>query len=325
MIGNTAHPPIIHSEVFMVQYYLLIPLSQTLLGLATFTEKLFAKKSGGYIPNNLLYSAGIAICSLFIYSVMAGFNLTPDSEILGYAAIYGMLYALSMTCIFTAYKHINMIVYSVFGKSSAIIVCIIGIAFLGDTPSATTIISVCLLFASILLPLLSAAKEKKGGKVIVSILLCLSTMLIGTGVSLTVKGFTSLASYTPERASAFYFYANIFTFIYLLFAVLITTRKPKDGVPSRFAKGIGLKATFLKVNPRLYILVPIVATVANIPTVLNTVAMRHLDFSVYTVISGALALLVLFCISKFIFKEKSTPLEIAGLIISSSAGIIACF
>ena len=73
---------------------------------------------------------------------MAGFNLTPDSEILGYAAIYGMLYALSMTCIFTAYKHINMIVYSVFGKSSAIIVCIIGIAFLGDTPSATTIISV---------------------------------------------------------------------------------------------------------------------------------------------------------------------------------------
>lgn len=309
----------------MLQYYLLIPLSQMLLGLASFTEKLFAKKSGGYVPNNLMYSAGIAISSLLIYSVMAGFNLKPDGEILGFAALYGLLYAASMTCIFVAYRRINMIVYSVFGKSGAIVVCVIGIAFLGDTPSATTIISVCLLFVSILLPLLSAAKAKGRGNVIVNILICVASMAINTGVTLTVKGFTSLDSYTPERASALYFYANIFTFIYLLCAVLVTTRKPKDGIPTRFTKGIGIKATFLKVNPKLYILVPIVATVANIPTVINTVAMRYLDLSVYTVLSGALALIILFCISKFIFKEKSTPLDIAGLIISGTAGIIACF
>ena len=150
-------------------------------------------------------------------------------------------------------------------------------------------------------------------------------MLIGTGVSLTIKSFSSLASYTPERASTMYFYANIFTFIFLFASVLITTKKPREGAKALIPRnGIGLKATFLKVNPYLYILVPIVATVANIPTVICTYCMKNMDLSVYVVLSNATALLILFVISKFIFKEKSTLGEIISLVISGVAGIISC-
>ena len=308
-------------------YYLLVPLSQAILGLASFTEKLFAKRSKGYLPNNLLYSAGIAICSLFIYSVLANFDLTPDGELLTYAAVYGVLYAASMTCIFTAYRRLNMIVYSVFGKSSSILVCVIGLLFLGDEPKFTVIFSVVLLFIAILLPLLEAGKKEGRGSVFGNILICIATMLIGTGVSLLLKSFTMLESYTAERASAMYFYANIFTFIYLLCAVLITSRKPReDGKPSIIPRrGIGLKATALMVDPKLYILVPIVATVANIPTVLCTVAMKNMPISVYTVLTNFFALLVLFVISRVIFKEKTSKIDITALIITGIAGLISCF
>ena len=307
-------------------YILLVILSQLLLGLASFTEKLFAKKSGGYLPNNLLYSAGIAISSLFVYSWMAGFDLKPDGEIIYHALIYGCLYASSMTCLFVAYRRLNMVIYSVFGKSSSILVCIIGITLLGDEPKITTFVSVGLLFISILLPLLEGRKKEGQKSSLFSLIICICAMLIGTGVSLTIKSFSSLESYTPQRASAMYFYANIVTFIFLAVAVLISTRKPKEGSRKSLLgiNGIGLRSTFLKVNPYLYILIPIVATVANIPTVINTVCIKNMDLSVYIVLSNAAALATLFFISKVIFKEKSTLIEIIALLISGAAGIISC-
>ena len=146
-----------------MEYYLLVVLSQVMLGLALFTEKLFSKRTAGYLPTNLIYSAGIAISSLFIYSVLAGFNLSPDWEIISHSLVYGMLYAASMTCLFISYKRLNMVVYSVFGKSASIAVCVIGIMFFGDTVKATTIIGIVLLFVSILLPLFES-NETSGKK-----------------------------------------------------------------------------------------------------------------------------------------------------------------
>ena len=310
-----------------MEFYFLVALSQCMLGLALFSEKLFSKKSSGYLPTNLIYSAGIAVSSLFVYSLMAGFNLTPDFEIISHAVIYGILYASSMTCLFIAYKRLNMVVYSVFGKSASIAVCIIGMVFWGDTVKFTTIAGIVLLFVSILLPLLAAGKTegKKGS--FANLLICIATMVIGTGASLVIKSFSSLESYTPARASAMYFYANIFTFIFLVGAVLVYTKQPDvDGSKTLLRRHAdGFADSFLRVNPKLYILVPIVATVANIPSVINTLCVNNMDLSVYTVLSRAIELLVLFVISRFIFKEKYSRVDITSLIISGVAGLIICF
>lgn len=310
-----------------MKFYLLLALSQLMLGLAHFTEKLFAKKSNDYMPTTLLYSAGIAISSLFIYSVMAAFDLSIDAPLIMHALGFGLLYAASMISIFVSLKRMNMVVYSVFSKSSSILICIIGILFYGDAVTFPGILSIVLLSISILLPLLETKKLEGSKKSIVNLIICIAIMLISTGVTLIIKNYTLVDGYTTERASALYFYANIFTFIFLAVTVLFMTRKPRsDGKRTLIPReGIGLKATFLKVRPALYILVPVVATVANIPTIIQAYCMENIDLSIYTVFMNAAASLVLFCISRFIFKEKSSVIDIISLVLSTLAGIVTVF
>ena len=84
---------------------------------------------------------------------------------------------------------------------------------------------------------------------------------------------------------------------------------------------IGAIASAKRVPSKLYILIPITATVANIPCVTGAYCLMNMDLSIYTIITKAAESLVFFCISRFIFKEKTTRLEILALILSTLAGM----
>ena len=128
-------------------------------------------------------------------------------------------------------------------------------------------------------------------------------MLIGLFIQLVVKGFTDLENVGTERASALYFYANIVTALILLAAFCISTSKKnvEDGVvPS------GIIKTVKTIPLRLYILIPITATIANIPCVTNAYCLMNMDLSIFTIVTKAAESLVFFSISRFIFIEKSS-------------------
>lgn len=48
----------------------------------------------------------------------------------------------------------------------------------------------------------------------------------------------------------------------------------------------------------------------------------NLNLSAYMVVLNAAESLVMFCISRFIFKEKSTKIDIFSLALSTLAGIV---
>ncbi len=300
-----------------MQFFLLVIVGQVMLGLAHFSEKLFSKKSGGFVATGLIYSAGISLSSLVLFAVMAKFNLTLDAPLFWHSFGYGVLASMSMASIFIALKRLNLVVYAVFSKSSSILTCIIGIIFYGDKLTFTSVLSVLLLTISIIMPLLENKKQKGAKSSFVNLLICIAIMFIGTGVSIVVKSFTNYGGGEFSRASALYFYANIIMSITLVGLVCVMTAKKRGG--------IGFKGTIQKVRLPYYILVPVTGIIANIPCVFNPYCMVNMDLTQYMILTKASESIVLFCISRFIFKEKSTKVDITSLILSTFAGIVTVF
>lgn len=300
-----------------MQYFLLVALGQVMLGLAHFTEKLFSKKSKGFLATGLIYSAGIALSSLILFAITAKFNLGLDAPLFYHSFGYGVLASMSMTSIFIALKRLNLVVYGVFSKSSSVLTCIIGIIFYNDKVTFTSVFSVVLLSVSIIMPLIENKKKKGSKSSFINLLICVVIMLINTGVGIVVKSFTDYGGEDFERASALYFYANIIMGITLTLSVFIMTSKKRGG--------IGLKGTIKKVRLPLYVLVPVTGIIANIPCIFNPYCMANMDLTQYMIFTKAGESIVLFSISKFIFKEESSKIEIASLILSTFAGIVTVF
>ena len=308
-----------------MEFYLLVVAGQIMLGLAHFSHKLFSRKSNSFLPMGTLYSALISLFSLPIFAILAGSSLALDGELAFYSIAYGVLASLSQVMIFIAFSKVNMVVYSVFGKSASILVCLAGIIFFGDEIKITTVISILLLTAGVALPLLETKKKEGGKSSLVSLIICVIMMLNGLFISMVMKGFADLETTDFGRSSALFFYANIITSLALFVTLFLIAGKSKAKNPSFPEYRIGVPEVAKKVPPLFYVLIPITATIANIPCVTNTLCMKNLDLTVYTILLNAAESLVLFIISRFIFKEKSTRVDITALILSTVAGIVTVF
>lgn len=298
-----------------------------MLGLAHFSHKLFSRESKSFLPTGALYSALISLFSLPIFFVLSGFDLSLDGNLAFYSIAYGVLAALSQVMIFVAMSRVNLVVYSVFGKSATILVCLCGFIFFGDKVTVSSVISVVLLALAIAIPLLQIKSTEGGKSSFASLMICIIMMVNGLLITLVVKGFSGLETTTTERSSALFFYANVITAI-ALFVVLYFITKKKDGaepIDSPDNYHIGIAETAKKVRAKYYILIPLTATIANIPCVTNVLCMQNMDLAIYTIVLTAAESLVYFLISRFIFKEKSTKLDITALILTTIAGIVTVF
>ena len=188
-----------------MNFYILLIVGQLFLGLAHFSHKTFSKHSNGFLPIGLLYSGLISLFSLPIFAVLSGFDLHLDLPLFLYSLAYGVLAAASQMLIFLALGRVNMIVYSVFSKSSAILVCSAGFLFFNDKVSLGSVASILLLSVAIIIPLFEIKKKEGNGSVIYNLFICISIMLIGLFIQLVVKGFTDPENVGTERASALYF------------------------------------------------------------------------------------------------------------------------
>ena len=309
-----------------MKYYLILIVGQIFLGLALFTHKIFSRKSDSFLPVGLIYSALISVFSLPIFAILSGFQLSLDKNLLFYSASYGALAAASQFLIFLALGKVNLVVYSVFSKSSTILVCLCGFIFFNDAVNFGSVTSIILLFAAILIPLFEI-KHKEGNKSsLYSLAICVAIMLVGLFIQLVVKGFTELADTSTERASALYFYANAVTALILLPAFYLLARKrnfksdSENGGNEDFH--IGIAETVRKVPAKFYILIPITATIANIPCVTNAYCMMNMDLTIFVVVTKAAESLVYFFISSVIFKERASRLDLVSLALSTLSGIV---
>ena len=242
-----------------MQYYLLLIVGQLMLGLAHFSHKLFVQKSNSFLPMGALYSALISLFSLPIFFVLSGFDISLDKSLAFYSIAYGVLAALAQVMIFVAISRVNLVVYSVFGKSATILICLCGFIFFGDKVTVPSVISVILISIAIVIPLLQIKNSEGGKSSFASLMICVIMMINGLLITLVLKGFSELETTTSERSSAFFFYANVITAIALFIALYIVTKKnsKKPQVNDSDNFNIGIMGTAKKVQWKYYILIPL--------------------------------------------------------------------
>ena len=123
-----------------------------------------------------LYSALISLFSLPIFFVLSGFDISLDKSLAFYSIAYGVLAALAQVMIFVAISRVNLVVYSVFGKSATILICLCGFIFFGDKVTVPSVISVILISIAIVIPLLQIKNSEGGKSSFASLMICVIMM-----------------------------------------------------------------------------------------------------------------------------------------------------
>lgn len=291
--------------------YLLLFISSVMSNASTiFAKKYVHSSSRTGLSGSLIYIFGSAVVSMLSFWLMAGGEVVLSKTILMFAVINGLIYNASNLINLFAYRNINLVLITVFGKSATVTGWLLGIAFFGEVPTLWNVASVLLLVISFLLPL--AELKKSPGKLKTTYLVGVLQLAISTLNTFVLKTFLSLPGIDTQATSSLLFVSCGFMTIPPVIIMLARFKKDSQKVSKELSL-MTLGAIFTIVIANI---------LGNPSSLLSTMAMKELSLINYTVIGSALSSLLVFISSKLIFREKVGKITVSALLLSTVAAII---
>lgn len=285
--------------------FIIVVIMSVLSGSGIAIQKLWQKSTLGIKHAYEIYSLLMSICALAVFCIMAGFRLSANLTTLVYSFAYGLAALLTTISAFCAMKKMSIILYSVFSRGSTLFIWLFGVAVFREKINIQSIISAVLFGVSILMPLLGNKDEKKTGAV--KYIIGIGVMLLGTAASIIVKLYSASPDKMPEAVLCFY--TNVFVFLFLAVKFILTPERREYIADVRRAG-------------RKILLVPLGTTFGNLATLLSMYAIGIMPLSQYSVLSASMSSGVTFLISKAVYREDSSPSEIAAFLLSTAAVLV---
>lgn len=291
--------------------YLLLVASSLMSTSSSFFSKKYAQLTGkGGISTNLIFIFGSAVISMISFWLMAGGNLVFNNSILIFSILSGLIYNAANLINLFAYRNINLVLISVFGKSSTVTTWLLGILFFSEIPTAGNIISVIIITISFFLPLIDL--KRSPGDLRITYIIGTLQLLISTLNTLILRSFLNLPFIDAAATSSLLFFACSFMTIPPIIIMLAHILKDSSKVKEE------LKTFTL---PMLLCIVA-VNLFSNPSSLLSTLAMKGIPLLDYSILSSAIGSIFLFISSKLLFKEKVGKITIIALILSTIASVI---
>lgn len=285
--------------------FIIVVIMSVLSGSGIAIQKLWQKGTLGIKHAYEIYSLLMSICALAVFCIMAGFRLSANLITLVYSFAYGMAALLTTIFAFCAMKKMSIILYSVFSRGSTLFIWLFGVVVFREKINIQSIISAVLFGVSILMPLLGNKDEKKTGAV--KYIIGIVVMLLGTAASIIVKLYSAGPDKMPEAVLCFY--TNVFVLLFLAVKFILTPERREYVADVRRAG-------------RKILLVPLGTTFGNLATLLSMYAIGIMPLSQYSVLSASMSSGVTFLISKVVYREDSSPSEIAAFLLSTAAVLV---
>jgi len=291
--------------------YLLLLISTFMSTSSSLFSKKYTQLTGkGNLSTNLIFIFGSAVISMVSFWLMAGGKLIFNNSILVFAIISGLIYNAANLINLFAYRNVNLVLISIFGKSSTVTIWLSGILFFGELPALGNIISVIIITISFFLPLIDL--KKSPGNLRTTYIVGSLQLLISTLNTLVLKRFLQLPFVNAEATSS-----------YLFFSCSFMTLPPIIIMLARFAKNSSRIKSELKTFTLPMLLCIIVTNLFGNPSsLISSLAMKGLPLLNYSILSSAIGSIFVFSSSKLLFKEKVGKTTIIALILSTIATII---
>jgi drug/metabolite transporter (DMT)-like permease len=263
------------------------------------TRKSFNSKARG---GAFTFSAAATLFALLVFVVTSGGRFEFNLSIVPYALIFAVAYIATAVFMLLAIKEGSLALTSLIIQYSLIMPTVFGFALLGEEVGVFLIVGIVLLLVSLALINLEGKSDKK--TVTPRWLIYVILSFLGNGLCSTSQKAQQIY-YDGQYKNEFMIVALSISFVFMLFAALITERKDmlhnlKVGVPTYSICGL--------TNGLVNFLVLVLST--------------KMPASVMFPVISAGGIVTTYFVSLFIYKEKMSVRQTVGLFVGI-ASIIA--
>ena len=280
-------------------------------GCATFSCKKYTQLTrDSALTGSLFYVVLMGFLSMLSFWLMAGCTLRTDSRTLTFAVISAFFYVGSNTVCLLAYNKVNLILLSIFTKSITIVTWLCGVLFFHETTTVSNTISILILCAAVFIPLMDLKQDKAHLRT--TYLIGGIYLLMEAGCAIAMKIYLLRPEVDSPAVSSMLFFTHGLMAVLTLF--ILWGRRVKN--PSDF------KQEFSVIRRSAIALVFLACLLGNPYSLLSSLVMQMLPLVQYTVLTAALESIVMFLISKFVFKETIGRSTLIAFVLSSVAMVI---
>lgn len=276
-------------------------LGSVVLGLTiqNVTRKMFNSKAKG---GTFIFAAAATFFALIVFIVTSGGKLDFNFSVVPYSILFAVSYITASVAMLMAIKEGSLALTSLIVQYSLIIPTVLGFALWGESAGIWLIVGIVLLLISLALINLEGKAEKK--TITPRWLIFVVLAFVGNGLCSASQKAQQIYC-DGQYKNEFMIVALSISFVFMLFAALITERKDmlhnlKVGVPTYSICGL--------TNGLVNFLVLILST--------------RMPASVMFPIISAGGIIATYFVSLFIYKEKMSTRQTIGLFVGI-ASIIA--
>ncbi len=292
--------------------------------------KFYQARSGGSRRASFLYPVLAGGISTLFFLCLNGFHVEVSGFTLLMAAMLAFFTSVTVILGVVAVSYGRMAVYSLFLMLGGMLLPFFyGLIFLNEALSVCRGIGIVLLIVSLILPVLKGGEKQSGGNKKIFILLCLFIFVCNGGTSIVSK----IHAIDPRATGTNDFLILAFAFVTVMSAIVygvyyLVERKKQSSADSLSTGGDSAPAAQRTGKKTLLILLAFVAGYAisnGLGSMLQLICAESVPASaLYPFTSGGTVVLSTIA-GRVIFREKLSPLVLAGIALAFVATVLFVF
>ena len=211
----------------------------------------------------------------------------------------------------------DLIVLTVFTKANVVTSWLIGILLFDEEIKFTNILAVLFIVITVIAPLFNKEKDGRIKMSLSSYLIGLMLIFVGFASTLLIQVYVKIPETNNQSMSVMCFYTNFFMLFVTMTHFLLSTQKSKNGM--------GVIGEIKAVKPAYFLLPPAISILQTSSTLLQAYILKSMPLSVFMIFGTGVSSVLLYLISRFIFRERPDRLMAVMWMISTLAALLTIF
>ena len=297
--------------------YVLTVLMNILSKASFAAQKQYGILVGQRRPSIMLFLTGNSLFAIIIYGFLSGWSLGGNITSVLFGFVYAFVCTASLVVNFRALEKMNLIMISVFDNATVVSGWLVGVLFFKEAVTPTSIAAVVLVFLTVIAPLFNREKGSGMKMSLLSYFIGIIKICVGVVSTVILKLYTGIPSTDSHSQSVMCFYTNVFMIFFIIAILLIFASEARGGM--------GLTGEIKAVRP-ICVLLLLVSSAVQIPAMLlNMYILKIMPLSLFTVTNNGVSAVIIYLVSRFVFKEKHDRFELVCCALATLAVLLTAF
>ncbi len=287
--------------------YLLMLLGSVISVSGDSITKYYRSKIEDKTVKDTIHFSLMVFVAMIVFATLSRFNLRMNFTTAIFALLYSIIVCVCVLLSLHTIEKAGIVAHASFSRAGGILwSALFGVCLFGEALTKKRIIGIILALCAVIIP--SIGYPEKDKKDVEAKVLCFLVFLVAGTEGLLMKYYLNNNNVMPQ--SVLFFYANVFVIPFVIFMI-----KRKTTLMNFYKSA-------KEVDKKIVLLVAVTILMANISSYIMTIALKHIDLIVYSMLSPTFTIMLSAISSRFIFKETFGTKEIVSIILLIGAVVV---